>query len=1071
MKWRLGLDLGTNSIGWWAFRVAEEGQGERRRWRPVESLDGGIRIFSEGREPSKGGRIGDSLAVARRMARAARRNRDRARNRMERLIRKLEDLDLLPESDAERREIFQTPRKTHGDPDRYNPYRLRAEALERILEPYELGRALQHMGRRRGFKSNRKEQSDEEGGKLKERIDRMRERLGGRTLGQYSWDTYIAEKEREKTGARPNGIRLRADTDFSPDRAMYADEFDRIRRRQQSHHGLSEADWDALKHRHILFQWPLRPVERGKCELRADQPRHWRDTPIGHDFRIYQELNALRWIDRNQAAHALDREQRNAVLGLLFSRKSEVTFSALRKLKRTDRTPFFPRDSHFNLESENRNGLKPHGIAARMADDVALAALWQARKQRQDRTIDDIFEILHSESDDAIVERLINEFALPSGTARALAGLKLSSGTASISRKFMVQIVPVMRDRGLVYSDAVAELTDDQGHPLHHCLRDDGRRWPSLPYYGEVLSQSMLGANPKFDAVNFPERHFGKINNPTVHVALNQVRKLVNELIDRFGAAPVEVHVELTRDLKLSRKRRNEITAAQGANQRENERIKQDICVPNGVHDPSPRDLKKVKLWEELGKNQPARRCVFTGRTISAAQLFNGEVEIEHLLPFARTLDDSTSNLTVALRWANRLKGNRTPYEAFHGDAHRERGIVWEKILQRASHLLKAKRWRFAANAMEHYEQEGGFVARQLTDTAYIARVAQRYLGALEGVERVVPNPGRLTALVRGKWRLNGLLRDDNKKSREDHRHHAIDAAVIALTDRAVLSQVSRLTARGVDDRVHLAAPVLDPGLEAAIRARVPTILVSYKPDHGTQGRMYNETAYGFVEDDKRDPDLPEHGLVTRKVLATLTAKECVAIRDPALRAQVADRLRQARIDGVKHEKALLALSREIGVKRVRILVKNQTVRPVPSAPYKGYAPDSYVCCDVWRLPKGRAGAWKSGRYEWRGVFWPYAETVDGAPDKEAKRPHPAAKYIMRLFKDDIVGYRDGGQTAIMRIGGFSTTNNKLDLKPQEATDAPRRYVSINTLCASGLYKLNLSVDGRPYVGPRRGRL
>ncbi len=423
--------------------------------------------------------------------------------------------------------------------------------------------------------------------------------------------------------------------------------------------------------------------------------------------------------------------------------------------------------------------------------------MWQARDNDDDGRLDDIFETLHEcHDDDAARDRLIGDFGLEADTALALMRLPMADGTASVSRRFMASVVPVLRDQGLKYYEAVTQLSDDKGNPLHHSMRDDGRRWTRLPYYGEVLSQSMLGADPTADAATDPERHFGRINNPTVHVALNRLRKLVNTLSERFGAAPLQVHVELTRDLKLPRQVRDEISKRQAANERENERLRKEFNMP----DMSGRDLKKVKLWEELGENQLARQCIFSGQTISKAQLINGEAEIEHLLPFSRTLDDSMANLTVAMRWANRLKGNNTPFEAFRDDLQAERGIVWQEVLARAQVLPENKRRRFGPDALARYEEDGGFIARQLSDTAYMSRAATRYLAALEGIDQVMPNPGRLTALVRGKWGFNGILSDDNMKTREDHRHHAVDAAVIGLTDRAVLNEVSRLTARGADD-------------------------------------------------------------------------------------------------------------------------------------------------------------------------------------------------------------------------------------------------------------------------------
>lgn len=1066
MRWRLGVDLGTNSLGWWAFRVTKEGSDQNTKWRPVESLDGGVYIFPDAREPSKNGRVGDSNAVARRLARGMRRNRDRGQHRIQNLQRDLTQLGLLPEEVNARERLFQTPKKATPETDAFNPYKLRSEALARPLNPHELGRALMHLGLRRGFKSNRKEASDDDGGNLKDRIDALKAALGTRTLGQYLWDAYLDEHKKEQGGELRKGIRFRAENEFYPDRAAYADEFEAIREHQAPHHTLKDEDWDRLRDNYILFQRPLKPVQRGWCEFYTDQPRHWKDTPTAHDFRLYQELNALRWIDTNFQAHTLDAEQRAGVLKKLMSQKSEVTFKSLRKLKSSDGTPLFPKDSTFNLESEKRKGLTPHKIAAAFMADTDLAPLWERRVEHEDGQLDDIFEVLHTaETDQEVRSHLADDFGLDENIVGKLARLKLSSGTTHVSRRFMDQIVPILADQGLIYSDAVRELTDDEGNQLHHSMRDDGRRWERLPYYGEVLSASMLGADPKANAATEPEKHFGKINNPTVHVALNSLRRVVNALTDRFGAAPVEVNVELTRDLKLPRKRRDEINAEQGKRGKENERIKK-LCAEHGIHDPSAVDIKKVKLWEELGKDQFARQCVFTGKTISAAQLFNGEVEIEHILPFSRTLDNALTNLTVSMRWANRLKGNSTPYEAFHGDRYTDQGIVWDEILQRADNLPKAKRARFGPDAMDRFEQEGGFIARQLNDTAYMSRAATRYLKALDGVERVRANPGRLTAMVRGKWGLNGILSDDNQKTRSDHRHHAIDAAVVGLIDTSVLNEVNRLTARGADGLVHIGLPKLPDDLRAAIRQRAPTIITTFKPDHGLQGRMFNDTAYGFVPPDQRDPNLPEHNLVTRKALTGLTPKECEAIRDPIIRDRVRDYLYEAKGAGIKHDAALVEFAKEYGIKRVRVLIKNQTVNPVSSAPYKGYAPDSYAFCDIWRIPqKNKAG----GKPKYEGAFWLYAETAGNvSPDKTLKKPHPAAKYVTRLFKDDLIAYEEGGKTQIMRVCGYSTTNNKLDLRQHFDADASRNYVSINVLGGMGLRKLYVTPDGRVLETKRR---
>ena len=1057
MKWRLGIDLGTNSLGWWAFEVHKP-----KRERPgkiTKSLGGGVYIFPDGREPAKGGRVGDSNAVQRRQARSMRGTRDRGKTRLRAYMKELVALKLMPKTGKGRDQLFQT---SGDNPHAYNPYRLRAEAMSRPLTPYELGRALFHLGLRRGYKSNRiaQEADDDEGGQLRDGMNALSQKLGPRTLGQFLWEKILEDEERHKQGFSTSGIRFRGYDEFYPNRKMYEQEFEAIREKQTSHHNLKPDDWDRLRDRYVLFQWPLDPVERGRCRFYTSEPRHWQDTPIGHDFRIYQELNNLRWFDSNQKERALDAEQRDTVLKLLTTRRTEISFDALRKQRKANGEQLFADCTRFNLEIAGRKGLKPHAVATTLAKEPALAPLWERRysENGDGGELDDIYEaLLETNEQEELRRKLSESHKLAPNVVEILLRMKPPArSTAHVSRKFMEKIVPILRDQGLVWDKAVRELTDDKGEPLHHSFRSDLEKFSELPYYGEVLRDSMLGADPSKDSKLEPEKHFGKIGNPTVHIALNSLRRVVNDLIDHFGFPPAEIHVELARELKQPRSMRDEISKQQARERKRND----DIRAMFENRELSGLDIKKIKLWEELGNNLE-RRCPFSGEQISCADLWNGDAEIEHILPFSRTLDDSMANLTIAKKWANQRKGNRTPYEAFHGNT--ERGILWETVQEMASRLPPNKQWRFGPDAMRRYEEENDFLARQLTDNAYIARAAMEYLGCLSEVEHIVPNRGRLTALLRGKWRLNTILSDRNVKNREDHRHHAIDAAVVGLTNRSLLNKVSRNTARGADGKVKIQVPDLDEQLFSAIQSQVHKILVAFKQDHGWQGPMYKQSAYGFIPEQHLDPDLPDHQLVVRKPLVELEKSECARIRDRNIREKIRN-LHLGTMSASEMKQALVRFSDEHGIRRIRILVKDQTVRKILSAPYKGYAPKSYVCCDVWRKPKGKPGAWKPNVYEYFGHYWPYTETADGIPPP--KRPDDAenAKFVMRLFKDDMVEYNDEhGRVQIMRVAGFSTTNNKLAMALHTEANPGQSFVSINVLGQRrGLRKI--------WVGPRGQR-
>ena len=176
MKYRLGLDLGTNSIGWSVYSLDENNKPEN-----LENL--GVRIFTDGRNPKSK----EPLAVERRNARGTRRIIHRRKLRRRATFRLLQKQGLFPATKDEAKSI-----------KLLNPYELRIKALDEKLEPFELGRVLFNLSVRRGFKSNRKDGSQEEvkensksekltqSDKCANLANAIKE-SGYRTLGEFLW--------------------------------------------------------------------------------------------------------------------------------------------------------------------------------------------------------------------------------------------------------------------------------------------------------------------------------------------------------------------------------------------------------------------------------------------------------------------------------------------------------------------------------------------------------------------------------------------------------------------------------------------------------------------------------------------------------------------------------------------------------------------------------------------------------------------------------------------------------------------------------------------------------------------
>ena len=495
---RLGLDLGTNSIGWALYRL-----GDGAPNRPVELLDGGVSIHRDGREPKSQA----SNAATRRSKRGPRRNRDRFLLRRRRVAHLLEGLDLLPDDEADRVALRNA-----------DPLRLRAEALDRSLAPLELGRVLLSFADRRGFKSNRVADGGEDG-KIRKEVSELRRRMaqaGARTLGEYLWRRH----QKGKT------IRARLGNGLYPDREMISEELEAIRLAQAPYHSeIAAEDWNDVVEA-LLHQRELRPVPRGRCTLIPSEQRAYKAYPVFQEFRICQEVLNLEVAQPGQGFQRLEPEQARRVVAKLKSVKTQ-SFDRL-----------FP-EARVNFGRAARNGLDGDLTASALRSNKRFGKrLWDGLNLERQQEI--VERLLEAEDHADLVKWLKDEFGLDDQHAEAVASTRLPAGTTHLSKAAIERLLPHMRE-GLPYHEAVqkAELGS------HSDLRGDGSRG-RLPYYGEVLERDVAGGRE--DGRTDVER-FGRIANPTVHITLGQVRRLFNAIADRYGK-PHEVVIELARELK-----------------------------------------------------------------------------------------------------------------------------------------------------------------------------------------------------------------------------------------------------------------------------------------------------------------------------------------------------------------------------------------------------------------------------------------------------------------------------------------------------------------------------------------
>jgi CRISPR-associated endonuclease Csn1 len=988
MPYRLGIDLGINSLGWCALKLGEDG-------RPNGVLDMGVRLFTDGRDP----KTGTSLAADRRIARQMRRRRDRYLKRRARLMDLLVRHGLMPAGVADRKAI-----------ETLDPYALRAKGLHERLEPHELGRALFHLNQRRGFRSSRKTDKggdDQERGKIDLGVRRLKEALaetGSWTIGEYLHQRHV---RREAVRVRPVGKGAKAEYPFYPLRVLVEEEFDRLWTEQAKYHPalLTDAAKTGIR-RAIFHQRPLKPVDPGRCTVDPSDERAPWGLPLAQRFRILKELNNLRIVARDQSERSLTKEERDRLYSKLRSRE-KLTFEQMRRELKLDS------GFTFNLESDKRTFLKGDAVGRVLADKTRFGKDWWSFDDAKQDAIAEV--ILAAEDEDALAAIARAEWGLNDDQASAVARTSLPDGYCRLGRRALAKIVPIMLEQGLDEYHAAKEAGYEPSD-----FRGDGTA-DTLPYYGVPLERHMIGASGRSEDED--EKRYGRFPNPTVHIGLNQLRVLVNALIATYGK-PHEIVIELARDLKLNRKQKEEIERRIKEDTDRNEKLRAELTELGQKI--NRENLQRLKLYHELKPQD--RVCIYTGERISAEMLFGPEVAIDHILPFKDTLDDSLANKVLCLRRANHDKGKRSPYEAFH--AHP--GYKWDEILLRAEALPPNKRRRFSADALGG---SGEFIARALNDTAYVAKIAKEYLGQICPSDRVWAIPGKLTSLLRGRWALNGILSDSNLKNRADHRHHAIDAFVVGCTDRGLLKRMSDAAAAARLDRALEDLPAPWEGFDRDdFRERVRAIVVSLRPDHGRQARLHEETAYGLVASPEAEGGAT---VVYRKPFADLNENEIERIRDPLLRGRIKAHLESARqgkesLSKTELAAALAAFAAEdpqfSGIRHVRLLKREDPttlirLRNAHGAAYKALMPGENYCLDVYEQPDGSWYVVPVTVYE---ANQPAAISAKLNRLRAERKIHPTARKVMRIHKGDYLKLEHDGVERVMRVVRLEPANGRL---------------------------------------------
>ena len=812
-----GLDIGTTSVG---FAVIEH--DSELATGKIHRL--GVRIFPEARDPK-----GVPLNQERRQARLRRRQLRRRRERRRLLGEQLCAAGLLP---------------SRNSPDwdramKRDPYELRRRAFEgEALSSHEIGRAIYHLAQRRHFRGR---DIDEVSDTADDATDDADEKKATSAREQ----TVQALKREGKTlgawlAARGPHERKRGE---HATRDIVEDEFDTVWMPLVPEPFRSSVR-DAIFVQRPVF-WRLNTL--GKCRFVPDAPLCPKGTWLSQQRRMLEKLNNLALAGGNQ--RPLDPEERQAILSRLQTQAS-MTWPGVRRalspVYQARGEPGEERALKFNLEEGGEKKLLGNPVEAKLADtfggdwpdhprkqevrDSLPQRIWQADyEQVGDQRVVILPRAERAARRAELVQDFVSEFGLSDDQATKIETLKLPSGWEPYSVEALQAMVPHLED-GVRFGELV--------------IGPDWEGWRA-----ETFPDREQPTGEVFDRLPSPaereERdHIASLRNPTVARTRNELRKVVNNLIDLYGK-PDLIHVEVARDVGNSKRQREE--KASGIRRQERRRkAAREALQQNGIAEPARADVEKWMLWEECG-----HRCPYTGDTISFDALFRtGDFEVEHIWPRSRSLDNSFRNKTLCRKDVNLRKGNQTPYELFRSNEEE-----WDALANRLAGMKAArggtgmspgKIRRFLAPSIPD-----DFASRQLNDTGYAAREAVAYLKKLwpdqgpEAPVTVFAVSGRVTGHLRRLWRLNNILADDGEKTRADHRHHAIDALTVACCHPGMTQKLARHWQEEDDPRAP--QPHLPPPWETIRRdaeSAVAAIVVSHRVRRKVSGQLHKETIY-----------------------------------------------------------------------------------------------------------------------------------------------------------------------------------------------------------------------------------
>ena len=763
MRYTLGLDIGISSIGWAVLENDVNGEPFK-----IENL--GVRIFEKAEQP----KTGASLALPRREARSARRRIRRRRHRKKRIK------ELLQECGCISHEELDAILTTSGFEK--DVYLLRLEGLDRLLARDEWARVLLHLAQRRGYRSNSTAETanDQESGILKAALSAnqaLMKSKGYRTVGEM----FCLDEKFQMKG--PDGQIWRktrntpGDYSFTITRDMVEVEAHTLFASQRKHRNpfasediekrycdilLSQRDFDAGPGGDSPFRQRDR---RGLCtfERKQGELRAFKACYTFEYFKLLQDLNHIRIQSESGPSRRLTADERERLVALAM-KSANLHYGQLRKelvLSEAERFNMVRYQSGSVKDAEAKTKfqeMQSYHEIRKALDHVAKGYITTFTHDQLDK----IAEVLSRYKSDVRREEKLAALGLDYTVVKALLPLSFSKA-GNLSLVAMKKLIPHL-EKGVNYDEAARVVYGD-----HHGHTETERV--------QTLSYQTLQEQGALDA----------ITNPVVLRAVSQTCKVINAIVRRYGS-PQVVHIELAREMSRNFSDRQKMDKQNQENRAANERLMKQIKEIKGSL-PTGQDLVKFKLFRDQNEV-----CLYSGTKLQVERLFEkGYVEVDHIVPYSISFDDGYRNKVLVLASENQQKGNRLPLEYMASNPEKSKRFI---TLVETHVRDYRKRQRLLKRGLTAEDLEG-FKERNLSDTQYITRAVYNLLNDHLKFAEDSPFAKRPIRAI------NGAVTDYMRKRLGLHKnradgdlHHAMDAAVVAITTDRIIQQISNYSKR-----------------------------------------------------------------------------------------------------------------------------------------------------------------------------------------------------------------------------------------------------------------------------------